>query len=105
MSAAVRPGNGDRRKMKDHLASWRLSAYPGANARRRKVIGGRIYDDGGFLSTDYRGQPVRKMPEANASVSTGSTLVAILCAREISTAIGDGLNLAGKWSVSPVKES
>jgi hypothetical protein len=45
------------------------------------------------------------MPEANASVSTGSTLVAILCAREISTAIGDGLILAGKWSVSPVKES
>ena len=57
------------------------------------------------MSTDYRGQPVRKMPEANASVSTGSTLVAILCAREISTAIGDGLILAGKWSVSPVKES
>lgn len=87
--------------MKDHLASWRLSAYPGANARRRKVIGGRIYDDGGFLSTDHRGQPVRKMREANGSVST---LVAILCASEMSAAIGDGLILAGKWSVSPVKE-
>ena len=87
--------------MKDHLASWRLSAYPGANARRRKVIGGRIYDDGGFLSTDHRGQPVRKMREANGSLST---LVAILCASEISAAIGDGLILAGKWSVSPVKE-
>ena len=87
--------------MKDHLASWRLSAYPGANARRRKVIGGRIYDECGFLSTDHRGQPLRKMREANGSVST---LVAILCAREISTAIGDGLILAGKWSVSPVKE-
>ena len=87
--------------MKDHLASWRLSAYPGANARRRKVIGGRIYDEGGFLSTDRRGQPLRKMREANGS---DSTLVAILCAGEIPTAIGDGLILAGKWSVSPVKE-
>src|SRR5713101_1409372 len=67
MSAAVRPGSGERRKMKDHLASWRLSAYPGANARRRKVIGGRIYDDGGFLSTDHRGQPLRKMREANGA--------------------------------------
>jgi hypothetical protein len=101
MSAAVRPGSGEGRKMKDHLASWRLSAYPGANARRRKVIDGRIYDEGGFLSTDHRGRPVRKMREANWSVST---LVAILCAREISAAIGDGLILAGKWSVSPVKE-
>ena len=90
--------------MKDHLASWRLSAYPGANARSRKVIDGRIYDDCGFLSTDHRGQPVRKMREANGSVSTVSALVAILCASEISTAIGDGLILAGKWSVSPVKE-
>jgi hypothetical protein len=101
MSAAVRPGSGEGRKMKDHLASWRLSAYPGANARRRKVIGGRIYDEGGFLSTDHRDQPLRKMREANGS---DSTLVAILCAGEIPTAIGDGLILAGKWSVSPVKE-
>src|ERR1700738_4608814 len=105
MSATVRPRSGVKRKMKDRLASWRLSADPGANARRRKVIGGRIYDDGGFLSTDHRGQPVRKTREANGSVSTDSTLVAILCVREISTAIADGLILAGKWSVSPVKES
>jgi hypothetical protein len=32
------------RMMKDHLRSWRLSADTGANARRSKVIGGRIYD-------------------------------------------------------------
>src|ERR1700730_5083654 len=88
MSAAVRPGSGEGRKMKDHLASWRLSAYPGANARRRKVIGGRIYDDGGFLSTDHRGQPVRKMREANGSVSTDSnTCGDSLCPR----------NLDGDW--------
>jgi len=104
MSATVRPRSGVKRKMKDHLASWRLSADPGANARRRKVIGGRIYDDGRFLSTDHRGQPFRKMREANGSASTASTHVAILCAREMSTAIGDGLILARKWSVSPVKE-
>jgi hypothetical protein len=104
MSATDRPRSGVKRKMKDHLASWRLSADPGANARRRKVIGGRIYDDGRFLSTDHRGQPFRKMREANGSASTASTLVAILCAREMSTGIGDGLILARKWSVSPVKE-
>src|SRR5216683_883303 len=70
MSATVRPRSGVKRKMKDHLPSWRLSADPGANARRRKVIGGRIYDDGRFLSTDHRGQPFRKMRDANSSVST-----------------------------------
>src|SRR3982074_751193 len=75
MSATVRPRSGVKRKMKDRLPSWRLSADPGANARRRKVIGGRIYDDGRFLSTDHRGQPFRKMREANSRVST---LVAIL---------------------------
>src|ERR1700738_1866273 len=101
MSATVRPRSGVKRKMKDHLPSWGLSADPGANARRRKVIGGRIYDDGRFLSTDHRGQPFRKMREVNRSAST---LVAILCASEMSTGIGDGLILAGKWSVSPVKE-
>jgi hypothetical protein len=39
-------GNDAVRTMKDRLASWRLSADTGANARRRKVIAGRIYDAG-----------------------------------------------------------
>jgi len=32
------------REMKNYLPSWRHSADTGANARRSKVIDGRIYD-------------------------------------------------------------
>src|SRR6202795_2285866 len=86
MSAAVRPGSGEGRKMKDHLASWRLSADPGANARRRKVIGGRIYDDGRFLSTDHRGRPFRKMREATgAPLHLWRFFVPAKCRRRLAT--------------------
>jgi hypothetical protein len=37
------------REVKIHLASWHHSADTGANARRSKVIDGRIYDDSFFF--------------------------------------------------------
>jgi hypothetical protein len=37
-------GSEAMRKMKNHLRSWRHSAHNAANARRTKVIYGRIYD-------------------------------------------------------------
>jgi len=44
MSASDRLGSGTKRKMKDRLHSWRLSADTATNARGSKVIDGRIYD-------------------------------------------------------------
>jgi len=40
---------------KDHLSSWHLSADTAANARRRKVIGRRIYDARGAITSDLVG--------------------------------------------------
>jgi hypothetical protein len=55
-----------------------------------------------FQSPSYRLQIFREASEIKVN---DAKLVAISCTSEISTTIGEGRIVAGKWSVSPVMET